>query len=154
MKRWKCQRCGQTCASLPNFLLPHRHYLVEVIQAGLSARIEDEKTWPEVERASAEAGTPARRSLQRWCQSYRQQAPRWLLPVQETLAQQDSASVWLDPQGEATHARSPGAALLQAAVHLLAWAKTVWAELAEYGWNDRLRFMGLWGASRGLGRLV
>ena len=135
-------------------MLPHRQYLVAVIQAGLSAHFEEEKTWSEVEEVCAETGTPARRSLQRWCQSFSQQAPVWLLPVQETLARQDSASAWLDPQGEAVRARSPGAALLQAGLHLLAWAKTVWAELAEYGWNDRLRFLGLWGARRGLGRLV
>jgi len=42
VKRWKCKRCGQTCASLPNFVLPQRQYLVEVIHAGLSAHFEDE----------------------------------------------------------------------------------------------------------------
>jgi hypothetical protein len=92
--------------------------------------------------------------MQRWCRSFMRQACRWLGAVQTTLASQDSGSPWLDPQGEALRARSPTCALLQAAVHLLAWAKTQWPELAEYGWNDRLRFLGLWGEGLGLGRLV
>ena len=41
-----------------------------------------------------------------------------------------------------------------ASLHLLAWAKTQWPELVGYGLNDRLRFLGLWGNGRGLGRLV
>jgi len=36
----------------------------------------------------------------------------------------------------------------------LAWAKTGWLQLVEYGLNDRMRFLGLWGTGRGLGRLV
>jgi hypothetical protein len=154
VKRWKCKACGRTCSSLPSFLLAQRHYLVESVQAGLSARFEGEQSWEEVEEGCAVAGTPALRTLQRWCQSLVEQATRWLGVVQQTLAAQDSGSPWLDPQGEAPRARSPAAALLQAAVHLLAWAKTQWPELAGYGWNDRLRFLWLWGANRGLGRLV
>jgi hypothetical protein len=92
--------------------------------------------------------------MQRWCHSLVEQAPRWLGAIQEALARQDSGSPWLDPQGEALKATNPGCALLQAATHLLAWAKTQWAELVDYGWNDRLRFLWLWGAERGLGRLV
>jgi hypothetical protein len=92
--------------------------------------------------------------MQCWCHSLVEQAPRWLGAIQEALARQDSGSPWLDPQGEALKATNPGCALLQAATHLLAWAKTQWAELVDYGWNDRLRFLWLWGAERGLGRLV
>jgi hypothetical protein len=154
VKRWKCKACGHTCCSLPSFLLARRHYLVESIQAGLSARFEGEGSWAEVEASCAKTGMPALRTLQRWCQSFAEQASRWLGAVQQTLAAQDSSSPWLDPHGEAPRARSPAAALLQGGVHLLAWAKTQWLELAEYGWNDRLRFLWLWGANRGLGRLV
>jgi hypothetical protein len=60
----------------------------------------------------------------------------------------------LDPQGEAPQAANLVIALLSVSLHLLAWAKTQWGELAEYGLNDRLRFLGLWGSGRGLGRLV
>jgi hypothetical protein len=49
---------------------------------------------------------------------------------------------------------APPRALLHAALHLLAWAKTRWAELAGYSLEDRLRFLWHWGAGRGLGRLV
>lgn len=146
--------CGQTCSCLPSFLLAHRHYLVESIHDVLSTRFEGEQSWAEVKAGYAEAGTPALRTLQHWCQSFAEQAPRWLGGAQATLAAQDSSSPWLDPHGEAPRARSPAQALLQAAVHLLAWAKTQWPELAGYGWNDRLRFLWLWGAKRGLGRLV
>jgi hypothetical protein len=44
--------------------------------------------------------------------------------------------------------------LLHAALHLLAWAKTRWAELADYGLADRLRFLWHWGAGQGLARLI
>ncbi len=94
------------------------------------------------------------RTLQRWCQSFARQASGWLGPVQKTLAQQDSGSAWLDPQGEASQAANPAQALLQASLHLLAWAKTQWAELTGYGWNDRLRFLWLCGSGQGLGQLV
>jgi hypothetical protein len=43
---------------------------------------------------------------------------------------------------------------LHAALHLLAWAKTRWANVQDYGWNDRLRFLWHWGAGQGLGRLI
>jgi hypothetical protein len=134
--------------------LARRHYLVESIQTGLSARFEEGGSWAEVVASCAKAGTPALRTLQRWCQSFAEQALRWLGEVQQTLATQDSRSPWLDPQGEAARARSPAGALLQSSVYLLAWAKTQWSELAEYGWNDRLRLLWLWGANWGMGRLV
>jgi hypothetical protein len=139
---------------LPDFLLAHRHYLVESIQGVLSARVEGEKSWAKVEAGCAEGGTPALRTMQRWDASFAEQAPHWLGRVQETLAAQDPGSLWLEPQGEAAKARSPAQALLGAILHLLAWAKTQWTQLAGYGWNDRLRFLWLWGSGQGLGRLV
>jgi hypothetical protein len=154
IKRWKCQACGRTCSCLPDFLLAHRHYLVESIQEVLSERVERKKSWAEVEAGCAEEGTPALRTMQRWEASFAGQASRWLGSVQETLAVQDPGSAWLEVHGEAPKADSPAQALFQAALHLLAWAKTQWAQLAGYGWNDRLRFLWLWGANRGLGRLV
>lgn len=74
--------------------------------------------------------------------------------MQRFLAQQDSSSSYLDAQGEAAQAANVVTALLTASLHLLAWAKAGWAQLVEYGLNDRLRFLGLWGNGRGLGRLV
>jgi hypothetical protein len=77
-----------------------------------------------------------------------------LCGVQIFLAQQDSSSSWLDPQGEAAQAGKAATALLGASLHLLAWGKTQWSQLVGYGLNDRLRFLGLWGTGRRLGRLV
>jgi len=78
--------------------------------------------------------------------------------VERELAQQDSQSPWLDaiatPGGEPIQATSCGRALLQACMHLLAWGKTRWDELARYGLNERLRFLWQWGAKRGYARLV
>ena len=74
--------------------------------------------------------------------------------MQTFLAQQDSSSSWLDPQGEAPQAANVVTALLTASLHLLAWAKMQWLELEGYGLNDRFRFLGLWGNGRGLGRLI
>ena len=45
-------------------------------------------------------------------------------------------------------------ALLHGATQLLAWAKTEWDDLADYGRDDRLRFLWQWGHAQGLGRLV
>jgi len=44
--------------------------------------------------------------------------------------------------------------LLGASEHLLAWGQTRWTEAAEYGRNDRVRFLWWWSSGRGLGRLV
>jgi hypothetical protein len=154
IKRWRCQVCQHTTSCLPNFVLSFRHYLVAVVEKAVVLRFEQQANWKQVEEQSAEQGTPALRTLQRWCWSLAAQAAFWLAVVQRVLAQQDSASLWLDPQGEALRAGNPAQALLAAAVHLLAWGKSRWAELAGYGWNDRLRFLGLWGSREGLGRLV
>ena len=54
----------------------------------------------------------------------------------------------------APHPGQPGAALLAAAWHLLAWAKTRWTELARDGPSERLAFLWFWGHRHGLARLV
>jgi hypothetical protein len=154
IKRWQCKLCQRSVSVLPNFLFPWRHYLVRVIQTVVVACFEDNRTWKEVAGKSACQGTPAVRTMQRWCKAFAGHAPAWLAGVQTFLAQQDSTSSWLDPQGEAPQAETAGVALLSASIHLLAWSKTQWHELVDYGLNDRLRFLGLWGAGRGLGRLV
>ncbi len=154
IKRWFCKQCHRTISALPDFLLSFRHYVVPVIQAVIEVRCGCGKTWAALEAECAEAGAPARRTMQRWCGSFAQQASRWLGAVQATLAQQDSGSGWLDPHGEALQAEDPAQALLGASEHLLAWGKTRWAEAAEYGRNDRVRFLWWWSSGRGLGRLV
>lgn len=82
------------------------------------------------------------------------QAPAWLAAAQATLAEQDPAAPLLDPLGPAAGPVDPPRALLAAALHLLAWAKTRWTELARHGPDDRLRFLWHWGHDRGLARLV
>jgi hypothetical protein len=154
IKRWFCKLCHRTISVLPDFLLSFRHYVVPVIQAVIEAHWGCGKTWGALEAECAEAGAPARRTMQRWCGSFAEQASRWLGAVQATLAQQDSRSAWLDPHGEALQAEHLAQALLGASEHLLAWGKTRWAEAAGYGRNDRVRFMWWWSSGRGLGRLV
>lgn len=154
IKRWLCKQCHRTISVLPDFLLAFRHYVVPVIQAVIEARWGCGRSWAELEAECAEAGAPARRTMQRWSGSFAEQANRWLGAVQGTLAQQDSGSGWLDPHGEALQAVGPAQALLGASEHLLAWGKTRWAEAACYGRNDRLRFLWWWSSGRGLGRLV
>jgi hypothetical protein len=153
IKRWFCKLCHGTISVLPDFLLAFRHYVVLVIQAVIELRWGCGKTWAVLEVECAEAGAPARRTMQRWCGSFAEQASRWLGAVQATLAQQDSRSTWLDPHGEALQGHL-AQALLGASEHLLAWGKTRWAEAAKYGRNDRVRFMWWWSSGRGLGRLV
>jgi len=154
VKRFRCKACHVTLSILPNFLVPHRQYLVRVIQGVVVACFEQGLNWKRVRQVCAQGGTPVLRTLQRWCKAFGGYASIWLAGVQTFLAQQHSASSWLDPQGEATQAGNSGRALLSASLHLLAWAKTEWEGLVEYGLADRLRFLGLWGCLRGLGRLV
>jgi hypothetical protein len=139
---------------LPDFLFSDRHYLLEAIVRVLEARFELKLSWAELKVKCGKMGLPARRTAQRWCKSFGGEASRWLGVVQETLARQDSRSNWLDPHGEAPKAQTTEEALLLASEHLLAWGKTQWEETTGYGRNERMRFLWLWGANRGLGRLV
>lgn len=154
IKRWKCKACGKTVSVLPSFLLRYRHYLLEVIEKVLALRFEKKALWDEVIGKCSPLDLPAKRTVQRWCASYGEQAGRWLGAVQSTLAQQDSLSTWLDAHGEAPQAQNAGQALLAASEHLLGWAKTQWTELASYGLEKRLQFLWFWGTGQGLGRLV
>ncbi len=150
--RWRCKACRHTVSALPDFLLRFRWYLLAVVSGVVVARAEQGASWGDLQ---AEAqGAPVVRTMQRWWQALGSQAGRWLGMIQAFLAQQDSPSPWLDPHGEAAQALSTLQALLGASGHLLAWAKSRWAALASYGWEDRLRFVWLWGSEQGLGRLV
>lgn len=141
-------------AILPDFLLSFRHYVVRVVESVLEDRLEWKLTWAKVKEKNSPADFPALRTMQRWCKAFGGEASRWLEAAQETLAKQDSISTWLDPHGEAPRTQTTTEALLVVSEHLLAWGKTQWAEVAEYGRNERLRFLWLWGANRGQGRLV
>ncbi len=154
VKRWLCKACHRTLSVLPSFVLHFRHYLLAVIQAVVVARYEDHASWQATTQQCATDGLPALRTIGRWCRSFAEQAPAWWAAVQTTLAQQDSASPVLDPLGRASGPRDAPRALLDAAIHLLAWAKTRWPEVVSYGLKDRLRFLWHWGFGRGLVRLV
>lgn len=158
IRRWRCKACGKTFGCLPSFLLSLRHYLVEVIQTVFEGRVERGASWRQVQEMCSDQGTPAMRTMQRWCKAFEGYAPEWLTEVDRTLAQQDSQSPWLDAtqasQGWLLPLVRGGKALLQASLHLLAWGKTRWQELARYGLNERLRFLWHWGAGRGLPRLA
>ena len=154
IKRWLCKGCRCTISLLPSFLLRHRHYVLEVIQQVVVARFEKQASWSQVSQRSSEEGAPSERTIKRWSQSFSEHAANWLAVVQQTLATHDATLPWLDALGEATELRETGAALLQAATQLLAWAKTNWAEVIAYGLDDRLRFLWHWGHSQGLGRLI
>jgi hypothetical protein len=150
--RWRCQVCRRTVSVLPDFLLRFRWYLLAVISEVVVERAEEGASWGEL--AAEAQGTPVVRTMQRWWVSFGSQAVRWLAAIQAVLAQQDSGSAWLDPRGEAVRVTTNAQALLGAAGHLLAWAKSRWVELGHYGWKDRLRFIWLWGSQQGQGRLV
>jgi hypothetical protein len=154
IKRWLCKACHHTVSLLPSFLFRYRHYLLGVIQSVVVSRFEDRASWtPVVQRCTA-GGYPSLRTLCRWCVSFAQHAPTWWAAIQQTLAQHDAGSPSLDPLGENAGPRDAPGALLQAALHLLAWAKTRWPEVTAYGLTDRMRFLWHWGAGQGLGRLV
>lgn len=154
IKRWFCKACHTTLSVLPSFLLRFRHYLLVVIQQVVVARFENNTSWHATKRQYAPHGLPSPRTMGRWCRSFAEHAAGWWAVVQETLARQDSASPALDPLGPAAGPLNAPQALLHAATHLLAWAKTRWPEVADYGLKDRLRFLWHWGFGRGLLRLV
>ncbi len=154
IKRWICDACHHTVALLPSFLLRFRHYLLGVIQSVVVTRFEDAASWAQVSHRCGLNGAPSLRTMRRWCDALAEHAARWWGAVQQTLAEYDAGSPVLDPLGESAGPPEAPRALLQAAVHLLAWAQTRWAELADYGLADRLRFLWHWGAARGLGRLL
>jgi hypothetical protein len=154
VKRWLCKECHHTVSLLPSFVLRYRHYLLEVMAPVLVTRFEQAASWTQVARRCTQNGLPYPRTLYRWCVSFAAQAPTWWAAVQRTLAQHDAGSPALDPLGENTGPHEAPRALLQAALHLLAWAKTQWPEIGAYGLADRLRFLWHWGAAQGLGRLI
>jgi len=154
IKRWYCKACQRTISLLPSFLLRFRHYLLDVIQSVVVARFEDGASWVMVARRCSVDGAPSTRTLRSWCESFAEHAAVWWAAIQQTLAEHDAASPLLDPLGQAAGPREAPRALLRAALHLLAWAKTRWAEVVQYGLADRLRFLWHWGAGRGLGRLI
>jgi hypothetical protein len=158
IQRWRCKACRHTVSALPDFLLRFRWYLLSVVSGVLVKRAEHAlrersvASWGDLQAETQ--GAPHVRTMRRWWNSFGAQAGGWLAVIQAFLAQQDSPSPWLDPHGEALRGGDARAVLLGAAVHLLAWAKSRWTELAAYGWNDRLRLLWLWGSGQGLGRLV
>lgn len=154
IKRWRCKGCHHSTSSLPSFLLRFRHYLLGVIGQVLTSRHEDQASHAQVVQHCAPEGAPSPRTLGRWLHSFAEQAPRWLLAVQQTLAHHHSASPLLDVLGPSAGPKCPPAALLFAATHLLTFAKTCWAELACHHAADRLRFLWHWGSAHRLGRLV
>jgi len=154
VKRWYCKACHHTLSLLPSFLLRFRHYLLDVIQTVVVTRFEDEASWTQVSRRCTVNGLPSARTIRRWCVSFAAHASVWWSAVQEHLARHDASASVLDPLGEMAGPRDAPRALLHAALPLLAWAKTRWTNLTDYGWNDRVRFLWHWGASQGLGRLI
>jgi Domain of unknown function (DUF6431) len=154
VKRWYCNACQQTVSLLPSFLLRFRHYLLDVVQSVVVTRFEDEASWAQVSQRCAVDRAPSSRTIRRWCDSLAEHASVWWAAIQQTLAEHDAASPLLDPLGESAGPRDAPRALLSAALHLLAWAKTQWPALADYGLEDRFRFLWHWGAGRGLGRLI
>ena len=154
VKRGFCKICHGTISFLPNFLFCFRWYLLVVIQGVVVAHFEQAWNWRQVTAQCTIAGAPSARTVRRWCRSFATQAPAWLAAVQAMLAEQDPATPLLDPLGPRAGPVDPPRALLAAAWHLLAWAKTRWTELARHGPGDRLRFLWHWGRGRGLARLV
>ena len=166
IRRWLCKACGHTVSILPSFLLRFRRYLLDLIGQVVTARFEDDASWGQIEQQGTTEAlglspvegnddcVPSERTIRRWCHSLEEQGPRWLGAVQRVLADHDVTLPLLDPLGEATVARTAAGALLHGATQLLAWAKTEWDDLADYGRDDRLRFLWQWGHAQGLGRLV
>lgn len=154
VKRWKCKACGKTVGAVLSFLLFFRHYLLGVIQSVVVGRFELGYSWAAAVLWYSDDGVPALRTMQRWCVSFREHALEWLGAMEKSMAEQDSQSEWLDPQGESLRMSNPAQALLRASLHFLAWAQGRWREVESFVLNDRLRFLWYWGNRRGIPRLA
>jgi transposase-like protein len=75
IKRWFCKNCRRTLSVIPNFLLPHRQYLVRIVQAVVAAFYESLQSWERVTENCAKNGTPGLRTMQRWCKALARYAP-------------------------------------------------------------------------------
>ncbi len=75
IKRWFCKFCRRTMSVIPNFLLPYRHYLAQVVQAVVAAFYESEQSWKQLTASCAKDGTPGLRTMQRWCKALAGYAP-------------------------------------------------------------------------------
>ena len=75
IKRWFCKICHRTLSVIPNFLLPYRHYLVQIVQAVVEAFFEIEQHWKRIIETCAQDGIPGLRTMQRWCKAFAGHAP-------------------------------------------------------------------------------
>ncbi len=148
IRRWLCKACDKTVSLLPNFVFCGRWYLVETVSRVLESRFVNNASWQGMIDMQGEY--PHLRTMQRWCSSFQQLALVWLLWIAKVLAEQDIQSEWLEAGGGSNDAEK----LLEAAMHLLAWAKSRWRELGKYGFKDWLHFLWVWGWQQGLGRPV
>jgi len=133
---------------LPDFVFCRRWYLVETVSRVLESRYVNNASWQEMTEMHGEH--PHLRTMQRWCSSFQQLAVVWLSWIAKVLAEQDIHSAWLEAGGGSNDAEK----LLEAAMHLLAWAKSRWRELGKYSFKDWLHFLWVWGWEQGLGRPV
>lgn len=110
IRRWFCKACRHTISALPDFLLRFRWYVLGVVSQVLVKRVEAGASWGELQAKAK--GAPDVRTMQRWWKAFGGEASRWLGVLEAVLAQQDSGSPWLDPQGEAVRAENVAQALL------------------------------------------
>lgn len=157
IRRWYCQACETTIGCLPEFLLPRRHYVVDVVAKVLMSRLLAGFSWSQLQQTHGADGTPAVRTMQRWLGALARYAPRWLRAIWQAMVNQQWATRWLAPRGPTAIEGQAGDArwqLLATAVAWQAWGREQWPALADLGASDWLLFLGLWGSGQQLGRLL
>lgn len=148
IRRWLCKACHKTVSLLPDIVFCGRWYLVETVRSVLENRYVRSASWQVMTKTQGEH--PHLRTMQRWCRSFQELAGVWLAWIAKVLTEQDIHSEWLEQGGGS----NPAEKLLEATMHLLAWAKSRWRALGKYGFKDWLRFLWVWGWEQGLGRPV
>jgi len=143
VRRLECQECGHTTSLLADFLHRYRHYVLEVIEQVVSARVEEGVSWSKLEQRYSRAGAPSLRTMSRWFAAFVQQALSWLTAIMRTLA-------FVLPLLQALDAHTASLAVARQ-VLMLGPLLAHWLEQMNADW---WRVMWCWGWNAGLGRLV
>jgi len=81
IQRVRCKTCGRTHSLLPDFLHPHRHFVISLLHLVISLYLMAEKGWRKVMRRLRESydRTPTRSTVREWVASFAYGAGHLLL---------------------------------------------------------------------------
>jgi len=154
VKRVRCTACQHTCALLPTFCLPFRHYATATMQTVLTLRDEAGASWSGICQRFTPSDLPTRTTCREWVAAFRQASPSYLAGLVRQLATWPRRSVMLEVAlGDVGPLPTLAAQLIAAVPHLLSWLDDHAQTVAE-GSRRWLATLWQWGNGAKLGRLV